>query len=214
MTSQQPIAWILVTWVTFNLVLFAALFFYSWRLRQSSKSNAIGSVALVLVLVSATLVIAAVQRLGIHAARVGLVPANWEDFFLLEYQVPLAIAGTATGVYAVTRLREAMKRMEHGERMVNVLTENARFDREIPEWGLTNREMQVLDIIVSGQTSDDQIAEALFISSATAATHVRNILKKAGMSRRLDLMLVGSRDQDAATLKPPQSTSGDLPESR
>ena len=105
-----------------------------------------------------------------------------------------------------------MKRMEHGERMVSVLTESARFDREIPEWGLTNREMQVLDTIVSGRTSDDQIAEALFISSATAATHVRNILKKAGMSRRMDLMLVGSRLEDNAAADPTQSDGSGLPE--
>lgn len=214
MTSGQPIAWVLVVWVTLNLVLFTALFFYSLRLRRTSKSTSIESIASAFVLVSATLIIAAVQRLGIHAARVGLIASDWEDFFLLEYQLPLAIAGTATAVYAVTRLRVAMKRMEHGERMVNVLTESARFDREIHEWGLTKREMQVLDTIVSGRTSDDQIAEALFISSATAATHVRNILKKAGMSRRLDLMLVGSRGEDSAATNPTKSIEGGLPEPR
>jgi DNA-binding CsgD family transcriptional regulator len=46
---------------------------------------------------------------------------------------------------------------------------------------------------VSGETSDEQIAATLFISPATAATHVRNILRKARLTSRMDLMLVGAR---------------------
>ncbi len=77
--------------------------------------------------------------------------------------------------------------------MVSVLTERAMLDMSVSDWGLTPRELEVLELIVSGSTSDDEIADSLYISPSTAATHVRNILKKAGLSNRKDLMLVGDR---------------------
>ncbi|MCH7901687.1 MAG: DNA-binding response regulator, partial [Acidobacteria bacterium] len=48
--------------------------------------------------------------------------------------------------------------------------------------------------IAAGQLSDREIADALYISPATAGTHVRNILRKAGLHRRNDLLLLVSRE--------------------
>ena len=49
--------------------------------------------------------------------------------------------------------------------------------------GLTEREREVLHLVVAGQT-DREIAEALFIGHRTAQTHVANILAKLGVSSR------------------------------
>jgi DNA-binding NarL/FixJ family response regulator len=55
--------------------------------------------------------------------------------------------------------------------------------RETPGGTLTNREREVVALIVLGK-SNKAIAEDLFISPATAARHVANILAKLGYSSR------------------------------
>ncbi len=194
--TAPVLGWILVTWVFINGVLFALLFGYAWRVRQRWQSAAVGSIGTALVLVAGTLLVASIQRLGIHAARADLVPVDWEEFFLTGYQVVLSLVGTVTGVYAITRLRSGLQHLEKADRMVSVLTEDAHLNVRVSDWGLTARELQVLETVVAGRTSDEQIAETLFIASSTAATHVRNILRKAGLTNRMDLMLVGTRSEE------------------
>jgi predicted ATPase/DNA-binding CsgD family transcriptional regulator len=49
--------------------------------------------------------------------------------------------------------------------------------------GLSHREIEVLRLLANG-SSDREIAEALFISSETASTHVKNIRRKLGVHSR------------------------------
>ena len=51
--------------------------------------------------------------------------------------------------------------------------------------GLTLRELDVLRLLVAGR-SNPEIAEALFITRATARTHVANILAKLGVGSRTE----------------------------
>ena len=52
---------------------------------------------------------------------------------------------------------------------------------------LTPRETETLRLIVTG-CSNQQIADELFISLGTAKKHVENIMSKAGVSRRTELV--------------------------
>ena len=52
-------------------------------------------------------------------------------------------------------------------------------------YGLTEREREVLALLVDGQTNR-RIAEALFISESTASVHVSNIIGKLGVSNRVE----------------------------
>lgn len=178
-------------WVGVNGVLFAVLLVYSVRLLRSAQSQAISRLSAVIALVSAAFVLGGIQLIGLELVRVGVLPGWVGDFLITWWQTLLSAAVTAAAVYALTRLRSSLRQVERGERMVAVLTERIPLDLSVSEWGLTARELQVLETIVSGHTSDDDIAERLFISPSTAATHVRNILRKSGLSRRMDLMLVG-----------------------
>jgi DNA-binding CsgD family transcriptional regulator len=52
-------------------------------------------------------------------------------------------------------------------------------------FGLTARELEVLELVVAGRTNRE-IADQLFISENTAGVHVSNILGKLGVTRRLE----------------------------
>ena len=54
------------------------------------------------------------------------------------------------------------------------------------EYGLTSRELEVLQQLATGMTKD-QIAEALCISPTTAKTHIRNIYAKLGVHSQREL---------------------------
>jgi NarL family two-component system response regulator LiaR len=65
-----------------------------------------------------------------------------------------------------------------------VLVEATRPTNE-PASDLTEREREVLNLVVQGQ-SNQQIAEAMVISLATVKAHVSNILSKLGVSSRAE----------------------------
>ena len=62
----------------------------------------------------------------------------------------------------------------------------------IDRLGLTPREAEVLSLVAAGQTNR-QIGEALFVSDKTASVHVSNILRKLGVSSRVDAAAVAQR---------------------
>jgi len=89
----------------------------------------------------------------------------------------------------LTPLLDSVARTERALAVVLGTIESETLDLESLD--LSTREQEVLAVISTGKVSDQEIAEALFISTATAATHVRNILKKAGLHDRRRLVLLG-----------------------
>ena len=59
-------------------------------------------------------------------------------------------------------------------------------------FGLTARELEVLDLLVAGLTNRE-IGGRLFISENTAGVHVSNILGKLGVSRRMEAAAIAHR---------------------
>ena len=58
--------------------------------------------------------------------------------------------------------------------------------------GLTEREREVIRLVAAGQ-SNQQIADALFITRKTASVHVSNILGKLGVANRVEAAAVAHR---------------------
>ncbi len=65
-------------------------------------------------------------------------------------------------------------------------------DESIDRLGLTPREAEVLSLVAAGKTNR-QIGEALFVSDKTASVHVSNILRKLGVTSRVDAAAVAQR---------------------
>jgi DNA-binding CsgD family transcriptional regulator len=58
--------------------------------------------------------------------------------------------------------------------------------------GVTPREAEVLELLAAGRTNR-QIADTLYISEKTASVHVSNLLRKLGVSNRIDAAAVAQR---------------------
>jgi DNA-binding NarL/FixJ family response regulator len=59
--------------------------------------------------------------------------------------------------------------------------------------GLTPRELEILELLANGQSSDE-IAGDLFISSKTVATHIEHIFIKLDVHSRVEAVAVAYRD--------------------
>ena len=59
-------------------------------------------------------------------------------------------------------------------------------------YGLTRRELAVLRLVAAGH-SNAQIGAELYISRATAAVHVTNILRKLGVTSRVQAAALAER---------------------
>lgn len=58
----------------------------------------------------------------------------------------------------------------------------------IRKFNFSQRETEILQYITSGK-SNDQIAQLLFLSENTVATHRRNIMRKAGVNKTTELII-------------------------
>jgi DNA-binding CsgD family transcriptional regulator len=101
-----------------------------------------------------------------------------------------ATLAVMVGIWAVVLAVRHWNRLGRAQSMVHVLTDRMPSQAHARQATLSTREHEVLGLIRSGVLSDSEIAGALHISPATAATHVQRILRKTGLHNRRDLMLL------------------------
>jgi DNA-binding CsgD family transcriptional regulator len=68
--------------------------------------------------------------------------------------------------------------------------------------GLTRREVEVLALLAAGRTNGE-IGKALYISTKTASTHVSAVLRKLGVTNRVEAAAIAHRHLLDATEAPP-----------
>jgi len=144
-----------------------------------------------------SLAIASLHHLLLVAAHIGLLASHWVDWLLGPLAAIQATLAVLVGVAAVVFVRYYWHRLGRAHTMVEVLTDRLPPKAHARQAKLTPREQEILDLIRKGVITDREIARALHIAPATAATHVQRILHKTRLHNRHDLML----------LRPPKSAA-------
>jgi DNA-binding CsgD family transcriptional regulator len=89
-----------------------------------------------------------------------------------------------------------LARVEAVSRRTRISVESAELvvvdERSADRLGLTPREAEVLGLVAAGRTNR-QIGEALYVSEKTASVHVSNIIRKLGVSTRVEAAAVAQR---------------------
>ena len=179
------------------VVLLGSILVRAVRVARRSDSQQAAGLARVTALLTVIATTFAIHRLVnvVMGHDIGTMPALITE---------TAIMGAASGVaiYVDRVLRRLTADLEQHHRVLSVLVDYQ--PTGMPDHAalaavtLTAREREVVQLIAAGYTSDAAIAERLVISPATAATHVRNVLRKTGLSSRRQLLLLASELQAAS----------------
>lgn len=171
----------------------------AWALKQArgELSPRLRTIAWLLVAVCGAYLLGTVQRLALQATRAGWLPADAFGFLLSDWQLVQSLVVAVLGLSGLYVLRRVWPHLRRSDRVVTVFTERLALDVSVSELGLTARELEILEVIAEGKLSDQEIAEAFYISPATAGTHVKNIMRKAGVRSRRDLVLLKDPEQAA-----------------
>ena len=185
---------VVIVLIVINSLLFAGLGVRAFLLGRRAESPYLRALAWVVSAACGAFVLGALQRLAVQAVTAGWLPdvglievtSSWQ---LLQSLLALGIA--VAGFWALWR---TWGPIGLSEQVASTLAGRLP-DVDLAECDLTARELDVVEVIRQGVLSDREIGERLFIAPATAATHVKRILRKTGLSSRRDLLLL-SLSQD------------------
>ncbi len=183
-------AWFLLIAISVNVLLYSALAIWAARHALREELPRIRPLAWGLAAVAGAFVLGALTRLLLVGVRLEWLDGRVSDFLLSEWHLVQSLVATSLGITGFVMVRRLGRPLRQAERIAGAVSERIPTRAELAELGLTPRENEVIVVIASGKTSDQEIAEALFISPSTAATHVKNILRKTGLRSRRDLALL------------------------
>jgi DNA-binding CsgD family transcriptional regulator/tetratricopeptide (TPR) repeat protein len=125
--------------------------------------------------------------------------AGWRhaEARLLAGEPPAAVADTIRAAAAAAAghvpLRAAIRALADRARVpLHAPSTPAQPHRDVAPYGLTERELLVLRLLMAGR-SNGEIGAELFISRKTASVHVSNILRKLGVSTRVQAAALAER---------------------
>ena len=159
-------------------------------LRRRIRSRFAHLQALIVALLCAAGVISSIQDIGSLTTRLGWSSESIGREFEGRFHAILVIGGLAVIAPILVLLERLTAEFAQTESVTEALVNRLPPGVSVESAGLTPREIEVVAAFGEGKMSDREIADYLFVSSSTAATHVRNIMKKTGIKRRGDLLLL------------------------
>ena len=122
---------------------------------------------------------------GVLIAGLKLIEYRW---LVVEHSVEIYGALVATvfaifGIWLGLRLTQRNKEVEVREIMVAAPVEFVRDQEKLELFGITPRELEVLQLIADG-LSNKEIALRVFVSENTIKTHLSRVFDKLGARRR------------------------------
>ena len=141
-------------------------------------------------------VIGAIARVILRAANDDLLGEGAAEWALTVGQWLITLVAIGCAFLALWMQLHALRLINRGERILRVLINSPLVDVRVSELGLTAREVEILEAMAQGHSSDKEIADTFYITPSTAATHVRNIMRKADIHDRRDLILLYRATQE------------------
>ncbi len=176
--------------IAVNIGIFLGLSIWAAGFAMREESARLRSLSWALAVVSAAFVLGAVTRGILVAVRNGWISGRVGDFLVGDWHLVQSLAATAIGVAGIMLLRRVSTGLKAADQIASTVSEHFLAGGSLEQFGLTGRELEVLDAIGRGFVTDHEIAETFFISPATAGTHVKNIMRKTGVKSRRELLFL------------------------
>jgi len=174
-----------------NLVLVVSLTVLAALSARRAAGRRTRTLFLSLVVAGCALTVTIAQRLAAQSLELGALPPSFHWLVTPWWQFVVSITTTVLLIGGVWLAIRVIRRLEEAERALSSLVTFLPGEVPVGPEAFTRREREVLQILATGVRSDEEIAAALYISPHTAATHVRNIMKKSNLHNRTELTLLG-----------------------
>ena len=182
---------VLTFWIiAVNVALFFVVAVRALSVSHRERSPRLQLLARVVAVVAVAFVLGAVTRGIAVAVRLGWLEGRVADFMVGDWHLVQSVAALVLGIAGITIIGRVSGPLRSADRIAATVSEHLLGGGTLDQLGLTSRETEVLEAIGQGQISDQEIGDVLFISPATAGTHVKNIMRKTGVKSRRELVLL------------------------
>lgn len=176
-----------LTLVIVNSLADLALLIMSLHLRRREEYLWVRRLWTIVALSCGALVMGSIQRLVLQAVSIGWLPDTASEAVTTDLQLGQSLVVLVLLVAAFLTLKRLADSMKASERLSASLLDRVRHV-DPKTLHLTNREREVLALIGRGVTTDSDLATELHVSPSTVQTHVKSLLRKAGLHSRVDLI--------------------------
>ena len=188
--SRATVAGVLFVMIVVNATLFGGVAAWAIRFARTEDSPRLRPLGWALSAVSLSFVLGAVTRGMLVAADFGWFGGRMTDVALGRWHLLQTIGATAMGVAGIIMVRKVASGLKSADRIAQIVSRRLLDGGSLEQFGLTERELEVLEQLCGGRTSDQELADVLYIAPSTAGTHVKNIMRKTGVRSRRELILL------------------------
>ena len=172
-----------------NLALFVTVGARTFLEMRRERSRYFRSMLAITTVVSGVLVFGSVRASAVLLTFDGVISQR-PDAVLEAIGLPALGVFLVTIIIAIRAIRHCGAMVSKAERVLLAVSDDAGLDVAISELGLSAREYEVLQMMGAGRLTNGEIAEGLYLSPGSVGRYVSNILQKAGLTDRRELLLI------------------------